>query len=70
MCSLIAAGSLKGTFDENQFMPFPIPAELRQQSDAEVESIMSGVLAAAKKKQKPGKKSPKVKKANGDHRKP
>jgi hypothetical protein len=65
---LLATGPLKGSFTEDDWMPFKIPVELRQQSDEEVKSIMSSVLAGPK--QKPKKKCPKVKKNNGHDRKP
>lgn len=64
LCRLIAAGSLKksggGQFTEDEFLPIAPPKELRQQSDDEVSSILSAVLAPvkkeAKKKIKPKKK--------------
>lgn len=65
LCYVIACGLLKGQFTEDQFMPFPIPVELRKQSDDEVESIVGPMLAAATKKAKPKKKC-----KHGNNRKP
>lgn len=69
LCYVMACGLLKGQFNEDQFMPFQIPVELRKQTDEEVESIVGPMLASASKKSSP-KQKPKKKCKNGDNRKP